>query len=161
MRRKRRTEPPARVESFQPEAYGITWIILLGITPPSCGFSYRSRQPVSLETCAGEHLTTQYHLALKLVHPIHHVARRRLTWPRPYTRSLSLGRTLGFRRRILYGCMRSFVNHAKQEDVANERWIQAIGGTVWHGIKGFRNSPYSERMIGCTSPPPSSSQTRC
>ncbi|KAF6803294.1 hypothetical protein CSOJ01_10995 [Colletotrichum sojae] len=24
----------------------------------------------------------------------------------------------------------------------------AIGGTVWHGIKGFRNSPYGERRIG-------------
>jgi import inner membrane translocase subunit TIM17 len=26
--------------------------------------------------------------------------------------------------------------------------IQAIGGTIWHGIKGFRNSPYGERRIG-------------
>jgi Tim17/Tim22/Tim23/Pmp24 family len=26
--------------------------------------------------------------------------------------------------------------------------IQAIGGSVWHGIKGFRNSPYGERRIG-------------
>lgn len=25
---------------------------------------------------------------------------------------------------------------------------QAIGGTLWHGIKGFRNSPYGERGIG-------------
>ncbi|KAK7711913.1 translocase of the inner membrane [Diaporthe eres] len=24
----------------------------------------------------------------------------------------------------------------------------AIGGTIWHGIKGFRNSPYGERRIG-------------
>lgn len=24
----------------------------------------------------------------------------------------------------------------------------AIGGSVWHGIKGFRNSPYGERRIG-------------
>ncbi|KAL1844747.1 hypothetical protein VTK73DRAFT_1874 [Phialemonium thermophilum] len=24
----------------------------------------------------------------------------------------------------------------------------AIGGAVWHGIKGFRNSPYNERLIG-------------
>ncbi|KAL2759291.1 hypothetical protein ACRALDRAFT_2093367 [Sodiomyces alcalophilus JCM 7366] len=24
----------------------------------------------------------------------------------------------------------------------------AIGGAVWHGIKGFRNSPYGERRIG-------------
>ncbi|KAI9726742.1 MAG: translocase of the inner membrane [Chrysothrix sp. TS-e1954] len=23
-----------------------------------------------------------------------------------------------------------------------------IGGTIWHGIKGFRNSPYGERRIG-------------
>lgn len=26
--------------------------------------------------------------------------------------------------------------------------MQAIGGTIWHGIKGFRNSPYGERRIG-------------
>lgn len=25
---------------------------------------------------------------------------------------------------------------------------QAIGGTIWHGIKGFRNSPYGERRVG-------------
>ncbi|KAJ6169369.1 hypothetical protein N7497_002212 [Penicillium chrysogenum] len=24
----------------------------------------------------------------------------------------------------------------------------AIGGAVWHGVKGFRNSPYGERRIG-------------
>ncbi|KAK5045768.1 translocase of the inner membrane [Exophiala bonariae] len=24
----------------------------------------------------------------------------------------------------------------------------ALGGTLWHGIKGFRNSPYGERRIG-------------
>ncbi|KAK3380957.1 Tim17/Tim22/Tim23/Pmp24 family-domain-containing protein [Podospora didyma] len=24
----------------------------------------------------------------------------------------------------------------------------AIGGTIWHGIKGFRNSPYGERRVG-------------
>lgn len=24
----------------------------------------------------------------------------------------------------------------------------AIGGTVWHGIKGLRNSPYGERRLG-------------
>jgi hypothetical protein len=24
----------------------------------------------------------------------------------------------------------------------------AIGGSLWHGIKGFRNSPYGERRIG-------------
>ena len=24
----------------------------------------------------------------------------------------------------------------------------AVGGTIWHGIKGFRNSPYGERRIG-------------
>ncbi|EXF73190.1 mitochondrial import inner membrane translocase subunit TIM-17 [Colletotrichum scovillei] len=27
----------------------------------------------------------------------------------------------------------------------------AIGGTVWHGIKGYRNSPYGERRIGAIS----------
>jgi len=26
--------------------------------------------------------------------------------------------------------------------------MQAIGGTIWHGIKGFRNSPAGERRIG-------------
>jgi import inner membrane translocase subunit TIM17 len=26
--------------------------------------------------------------------------------------------------------------------------MQAIGGAVWHGVKGFRNSPYGERRIG-------------
>ncbi|ORY17436.1 mitochondrial import inner membrane translocase subunit tim-17 [Clohesyomyces aquaticus] len=24
----------------------------------------------------------------------------------------------------------------------------SVGGTIWHGIKGFRNSPYGERGIG-------------
>lgn len=27
----------------------------------------------------------------------------------------------------------------------------AIGGSVWHGVKGFRNSPYGERRIGAIS----------
>ncbi|RYP06565.1 hypothetical protein DL765_009443 [Monosporascus sp. GIB2] len=27
----------------------------------------------------------------------------------------------------------------------------AIGGTIWHGIKGFRNSPYGERRIGAVT----------
>ncbi|KAJ5811221.1 hypothetical protein N7447_010737 [Penicillium robsamsonii] len=27
----------------------------------------------------------------------------------------------------------------------------AIGGAVWHGVKGFRNSPYGERRIGLFS----------
>lgn len=27
----------------------------------------------------------------------------------------------------------------------------AIGGCVWHGIKGFRNSPYGERRLGAIS----------
>jgi len=25
---------------------------------------------------------------------------------------------------------------------------QAIGGALWHGVKGYRNSPYGERGIG-------------
>ena len=25
---------------------------------------------------------------------------------------------------------------------------QAIGGTIWHGVKGYRNSPYGERGVG-------------
>jgi len=33
-------------------------------------------------------------------------------------------------------------------DLANAPLQQAIGGTIWHGIKGFRNSPYGERRIG-------------
>ena len=32
------------------------------------------------------------------------------------------------------------------EIVANT--TQAIGGSLWHGVKGFRNSPYGERRIG-------------
>lgn len=24
----------------------------------------------------------------------------------------------------------------------------AVGGTIWHGVKGFRNSPYGERRMG-------------
>lgn len=28
---------------------------------------------------------------------------------------------------------------------------QAIGGTIWHGIKGFRNSPLGERRAGAIS----------
>lgn len=27
----------------------------------------------------------------------------------------------------------------------------AIGGAVWHGVKGFRNSPYGERRIGAVT----------
>ena len=27
-------------------------------------------------------------------------------------------------------------------------FLQAIGGALWHGVKGFRNSPYGERRIG-------------
>ena len=27
-------------------------------------------------------------------------------------------------------------------------FLQGIGGAVWHGVKGFRNSPYGERRIG-------------
>ena len=30
----------------------------------------------------------------------------------------------------------------------NHQSPQAIGGAVWHGVKGFRNSPYGERRIG-------------
>lgn len=26
--------------------------------------------------------------------------------------------------------------------------LQAVGGAIWHGVKGFRNSPYGERRIG-------------
>lgn len=29
-----------------------------------------------------------------------------------------------------------------------QHFSQAIGGAVWHGVKGFRNSPYGERRIG-------------
>ncbi|KAL9099400.1 MAG: hypothetical protein Q9163_005098 [Psora crenata] len=27
----------------------------------------------------------------------------------------------------------------------------AIGGTIWHGVKGFRNSPYGERRLGAVT----------
>ena len=29
--------------------------------------------------------------------------------------------------------------------------FQGIGGAVWHGVKGFRNSPYGERRIGAVT----------
>ncbi|KAF4626529.1 hypothetical protein G7Y89_g11631 [Cudoniella acicularis] len=32
--------------------------------------------------------------------------------------------------------------------IADENLGHAIGGAVWHGVKGFRNSPYGERRIG-------------
>ncbi|KAK5626588.1 hypothetical protein RRF57_002303 [Xylaria bambusicola] len=32
--------------------------------------------------------------------------------------------------------------------ISDKIFPQAIGGTVWHGIKGFRNSPVGERRIG-------------
>lgn len=82
----------------------------------------------------------------------HHVTRR--PWPRSLARPLPLGRTLRFRRRILYG---STYRHSERRNVLVTDFgaPQAIGGAVWHGIKGFRNSPYNERMIGCTTFPPS------
>lgn len=35
----------------------------------------------------------------------------------------------------------------RRDPRANDN-TQAVGGTIWHGIKGFRNSPYGERRIG-------------
>ena len=32
--------------------------------------------------------------------------------------------------------------------ILKHRVLKAIGGAVWHGVKGFRNSPYGERRIG-------------
>jgi len=29
--------------------------------------------------------------------------------------------------------------------------LKGIGGAVWHGVKGFRNSPYGERRIGAVT----------
>jgi import inner membrane translocase subunit TIM17 len=39
------------------------------------------------------------------------------------------------------------IEEPRQCSSAN-RFTQAIGGAVWHGVKGFRNSPYGERRIG-------------
>lgn len=33
----------------------------------------------------------------------------------------------------------------------SNKLIQGIGGAVWHGVKGFRNSPYGERRIGAVT----------
>jgi import inner membrane translocase subunit TIM17 len=35
----------------------------------------------------------------------------------------------------------------------------AIGGALWHGIKGYRNSPYGERRIGGIHSHPSPTTT--
>lgn len=40
---------------------------------------------------------------------------------------------------------------SKPRNLANAPLQQAIGGTIWHGIKGFRNSPYGERRIGAVT----------
>ena len=43
----------------------------------------------------------------------------------------------------------------------------AIGGAVWHGVKGYRNSPYGERRIGGKSlintqdPAPRKASAKC
>lgn len=37
------------------------------------------------------------------------------------------------------------------EQNTNAYTYRAIGGSLWHGVKGFRNSPYGERRIGAIS----------
>ena len=53
---------------------------------------------------------------------------------------------------MIYGLVRcSFLSpaaHCLALAEANFIPPQAIGGAVWHGVKGFRNSPYGERRIG-------------
>lgn len=35
--------------------------------------------------------------------------------------------------------------------MTNVVFHQAVGGAIWHGVKGFRNSPYGERRIGAVT----------
>ena len=35
-----------------------------------------------------------------------------------------------------------------QDNQLSSLVYQGIGGAVWHGVKGYRNSPYGERRIG-------------
>jgi hypothetical protein len=39
----------------------------------------------------------------------------------------------------------------QKQDANRSPLIQGIGGAVWHGVKGFRNSPYGERRIGAVT----------
>lgn len=68
------------------------------------------------------------------------------------TGSLSLGHPERLWRCILHGrtylfCRSLFPGETYQADAPQ----QAIGGTIWHGIKGFRNSPFGERRAGAIS----------
>lgn len=73
---------------------------------------------------------------------------------------MSLGSTERLWGSVLYGseyhwlgftilpcaCIRDWSLRSKH--IADRSCAQAIGGAVWHGVKGFRNSPYGERRIG-------------
>jgi hypothetical protein len=73
---------------------------------------------------------------------------------------MSVGGIERFRRSILYGSTLPFYRPFVAEPIPTYRRSaslghsltlflgQAIGGAVWHGVKGFRNSPYGERRIG-------------
>ena len=68
---------------------------------------------------------------------------------------MSMGCFIGFWRRILHGSksastIRAFWNirSLRPDTITDWSTLQAIGGAVWHGVKGYRNSPYGERRIG-------------
>lgn len=44
--------------------------------------------------------------------------------------------------------LRHRLSQQSSNTVADLQLSQAIGGSIWHGVKGFRNSPYGERRIG-------------
>lgn len=54
----------------------------------------------------------------------------------------------------MHGCTSRFPSllkpafHYLQLGNSTDLLYQGIGGAVWHGVKGFRNSPYGERRIG-------------
>lgn len=60
---------------------------------------------------------------------------------------MPLGYPERFRRRLFHGCT-SLPRFGDQTRKCTDFVSQAVGGTIWHGIKGFRNSPYGERRIG-------------
>lgn len=79
-----------------------------------------------------------------------------------------MGDTQRFWRRFLYGSKYllcsgflltmlelhpqvSQYDRVLNQDSNQTHSIQGIGGAVWHGVKGFRNSPYGERRIGAVT----------
>lgn len=80
---------------------------------------------------------------------------------RPQPRPLPLGHPERLWRSVLDGvCFFLFPDPERETRCVRQLFLplsrltplstknSAIGGTIWHGIKGFRNSPYGERRIG-------------